>query len=440
MEDRLEALQCHFTWDLVSGRSKLLSLGDKLEDIGPEGGYSWLGHIYNLQGFVQHRLGFTDKARLLFCRAAEAFRQMRNTVSEEGPWLVVNYGNLAWLHHHLGEGAASRAYLSKADALLDEYPSPCEDELHPEVYAEKAWTLMKFGREQKLQAADCFRRATGMQPGRAEWNSSLVLALLSVVPSGGGELGAELWEKMRLAKERDPDNLYLAAVFLEACAKRGERSQDAARKLATRVLRTPPSSYSGIKPLLRLYRAHLSLDEAIDLAEELLERHPGERYLKRCAATCYKMKIFLDRDNPLERSMIIRAVGLHRDLEGLYPQSALKIKIDLANIYGESDRPAEADRIYAGLMESGLDPDGTQMLYNYYAKYVHFIRKDSYASIEYHMRAAEIPRRSIYRDDSVRTLERIKDRNRNQMCPKIAAFLGEVKGRAGDPSEARSGD
>ncbi|XP_049911329.1 interferon-induced protein with tetratricopeptide repeats 2-like, partial [Epinephelus moara] len=154
LESKLEALQCHFIWDLDPSRSKLLRLRDNLEDIGTEEGNSWLGHIYNLRGFIQYDLGFKEDAQSLFSKAAEAFRQMRN--ADEGPWLVVNYGNLAWLHHHLGEQAESQAYLSKVDALINKYPSPSQDELHPEICAEKAWTLMKFSAEQKQLAADYF--------------------------------------------------------------------------------------------------------------------------------------------------------------------------------------------------------------------------------------------------------------------------------------------
>ncbi|XP_067454255.1 interferon-induced protein with tetratricopeptide repeats 5-like [Thunnus thynnus] len=147
LEAKLEALQCHFTWDIDPSRSKLFRFSDKLEDISTEEGNSWLGHIYNLQGYIHCQLGFTEDAWRFFSRATEAFRWSRNTVSDEGPWLVVNYRNLAWLHHHLGEEEESQTYLSKVDALLKEYPSPSQDELHPEIYAENAWTLMKFGKD-----------------------------------------------------------------------------------------------------------------------------------------------------------------------------------------------------------------------------------------------------------------------------------------------------
>ncbi|XP_037651299.1 interferon-induced protein with tetratricopeptide repeats 5-like [Sebastes umbrosus] len=150
---KLEALQCHFTWDLDHSRNKLFRFRDQLEDIGTEEGNCWLGHIYNLRGFIQYKLGLTKDVQSLFNKAAEAFRQMRS--ADEGPWLVVNYGNLAWLNHHLGDQAESQAYLTKIDALMNKYPSPSQDELHPEIYTEKAWTLMNFSTDKKL-AEDYF--------------------------------------------------------------------------------------------------------------------------------------------------------------------------------------------------------------------------------------------------------------------------------------------
>ncbi|CAJ1059449.1 interferon-induced protein with tetratricopeptide repeats 1B-like [Xyrichtys novacula] len=426
LEAKLHALQCHFTWDLNPSRPKLFSLRDKLEDIGTEEGYSWLGHIYNLQGYVHFQLGFTADAQRFFSRAAEAFRQIRNTVSDEGAWLVVNHGNLAWLHYLNGEQAESVSYLSKVYDLLRTYPSPSQEELHPEICAEKAWTLMKFDTAEKLQAADYFQRALRMQPGTVEWHTSHVLALVNAFRNSNNELGADIVEKMKIAKHHNPENLYLAALHCEARAKRGIKIEVEARELARRVLRKPVSSYSGIKPLLRLYRMHLSMDEAIDLAEEAMERHPGERYLKRCAVVCYEMRIFSDRDNPLERSMIDRAMVLCKEVISLYPQSSLKRKISLANMYAETKNQAEADQIFNELLESSLDAEGAQMLYNYYAKYVHSLRKESYKSIEYHMRAAEIPFPSHYRENSIRTLQRIRDRNRNRMCGEITEFLAQL--------------
>ncbi|XP_044056665.1 interferon-induced protein with tetratricopeptide repeats 1B-like isoform X3 [Siniperca chuatsi] len=419
---KLEALQCHFTWDLDPNRFKLFRLRDKLEDIGTEEGNSWLGHIYNLRGFIQYKLGFTEDAQSLFSRAAEAFRQMRNT--DEGPWLVVNYGNLAWLHHHLGEQAESQAYLSKVDALMNTYPSPSQDELHPEIYVEKAWTLMKCIKDK--EAADYFERAIRMQPDMVEWHTSHMLALGSPFNFSNKELEANVLEKMRIAKEQDPESLHLAVHYLEQCAKKGERIKDEARELGRQVLRNPVISCSGMKALLWVYKKYVSVDEAIDLAEEALENHPDVRYLKSCVALCYKWKITSSEESRPEKSVIDRAISLHKEVISLYPHSSFDKKIDLANIYAKSNLD-KADGMYQELLKSDLEPKDKQMLYNNYAIYLNFYRQDRDRSITYHMKVVEIPQQSFYRKSSIRVLKKIKEKGRNQRCREIEEFLANLQ-------------
>ncbi|XP_073332475.1 interferon-induced protein with tetratricopeptide repeats 1B-like, partial [Pagrus major] len=425
LESKLEALQCHFTWDLDLSRSKLFRLRSQLEDIGTEEGNSWLGHIYNLRGYVQYKLGFTEDAQSLFNKAAEAFCQTRR--ADEGPWLVVNYGNQAWLHHHLGEQAESQAYLSKVDALMNEYPSPSQNKRHPEIYAEKAWTLMKFGADKKLLAANYFQRAIKMQPDMVEWFTSRVFAKAAVRANTG--LDAEMLEEMRIAKEQDPENLYLAAHYLRQNAETMEKEKVAeeARELAQKILMNPVSSYSGLKPLLWVYRNYVSVDEAVDLAEEALKHHPDVRFLKSCVALCYKSKIYCVRDGPPDQSMIDRAISLLEELISIYPEPSLMRKIDLANIYAKSNHSqAKAEQIYQELLESDLDPADKQMVYNKYAKYLHFVLNDSCRSAQCHMRAAEILIQSHFRRDSVTNLEKIRDRNWHQMRREVEEFLEKL--------------
>ncbi|XP_051231724.1 interferon-induced protein with tetratricopeptide repeats 2-like isoform X1 [Dicentrarchus labrax] len=424
LESKLEALQCHFTWDLNPGRSKLFRVRDKLEDIGPEEGNSWLGHIYNLRGYIQYKLGFTEDAQSLFNQATEALRLTRG--AEEGRWLVVNYGNLAWLHHHLGKQEESQAYLSKVDALMKKYPSPSQDELHPEIYAEKAWTLMKFSTDQKLLAADYFERAIRMQPDMVEWNTSRVLALESASYNEGPE--ADILQKLRIAKEQDPENFYLAAKYLEERGKKGESIEDEARELGRQVLRNPVSSYSGMKALLWVYRKYLSIDEAITLAEEALKQHPDVRYLKSCVALCYKWKIILSRDSRPNKNMIERAISLHEEVISLYPQSSLVKKIDLAKMYINSKySQAKADQIFQELLESDLEPADKQMLYTNYAYHLFYHLNDSDRATQYHMRAAEIPHESSFRERSIRVLTQIRDRKKDRMCREVEKFLSNLQ-------------
>ncbi|XP_074492445.1 interferon-induced protein with tetratricopeptide repeats 1B-like [Sebastes fasciatus] len=426
LESKLEALQCHFTWDLDPSRSVLLRRRETFEDIGTEEGNSWLGHIYNLRGFVQYKLGLTEDAQSLFNKAAEAFRQMRS--ADEGPWLVVNYGNLAWLNHHLGDQAESQAYLTKIDALKNKYPSPSQDELHPEICAEKAWTLMKFSGDKRQLAADYFQRAIKMQPDMVEWNTSHIIGLVKALKHSNKKFGADMLEKMRIAKEQDPENLYLAAYYLEQCAKKGQRIEDEARELARKVLRNPVSSYSGIKPLIRVYNHYISVDEAIELADEALENHPDERYLKRCAALCYKWEILFYRDSRPKQSMIDRGISLHKEAISLYPHSSLLKNVALADIYVKSNHDqAKVEQIFQELLERELEPADKQMLYNRYAKHVFHYRQEYQRSIQYHMKAAAIPHQSSFRGNSITTLEKIKAKGRNRKCREIEEFLANLQ-------------
>ncbi|KAM9796388.1 interferon-induced protein with tetratricopeptide repeats 1-like [Syngnathus typhle] len=431
LKTELESLQCHFTWKLNLQRSKLFLLRDQLEDIGVVEGYKWLGHIYNLQGYVSYRLGSSKDALAFFSMAAEALRQMRNTVSEEGPWLAVNYGNLAWLHYCMGEATQCQTYLSKVDSLGTEYPSPCPEELHPEICAEKAWALMKFGKDNTLVALQYFQRAIRMQPDMIEWHSSHVLALASTSKLYQSGLDGNAFEKLKVAKKHDPDNLYLATIYLAACAARGRRIEGEARQLAKEILKKPVSSYSGIKPLLKVFRVYLSMDEALDLAEEAVERHPGERYLKRCAAICYKKKVFSHRDIWPEPALVDRAVALYREVILLYRQSSLKRKLTLANLYVKSTHEqAKAAEIFEELLlhQGEQEPGDRQMLYNYYAKYLQSAQRERYKSIEYYMRAAAIQHPSVYRVNSIQILEKIRGRERNKMCREIEELLNNLQG------------
>ncbi|XP_012712260.3 interferon-induced protein with tetratricopeptide repeats 1 [Fundulus heteroclitus] len=422
LENSLKALQCHFTWNLDANRSKILRVKDKVEDIGTEEGNFWLGPIYNLQGFIQNQLGSPEEALSSFNQATETFQRQKH--ADEGPWLTVNFGNLAWLHHLMGEDEKSQDYLSKVDALQKK-----KEELHPEVCAEKAWTLMKFDKEKEQQAAELFQRAIQMQPDVVEWQSSRLIGLLSSIKHSDVPPDADVLEDLRVARAEDPENSYLAAVDLKQRAKRGERVEDEARELSEKILLDPVSSYSGIKPLLRIYRQTDSYDEAIDVAERALRTAPESRYLKRCAALCYKWKIVFSRDGRLNQSTYDRAISLLEDVIALYPGSSLPKEVDLASVWAKSGRGLKRpDQIFRDLLQRPVDPADQQIIYNGYAKYLNFDRKQWDESIRYHMKAAAINRDCFSRMNSIKTLERIRDRGRSRMCRQIQEFLENLEG------------
>ncbi|XP_020558232.2 interferon-induced protein with tetratricopeptide repeats 1-like isoform X2 [Oryzias latipes] len=418
---KLEALECHFTWVKETTRSQLLAKRVELEDIGTDEGNFWLGSIYNLWGFVLYELGSSKEAHRYFRKATETLQRLKK--EDEGPWLMVNYGNLAWLHHHLGEEAKSQDYLSKVEALKSK--SPCQEELHPEIYAEKAWTLMKFGKDNQLLAADYFQRSFKMQPHMVQWQSSRVIALSSAAKYWDTGLSDDVLQEIRTAREQDPENLYVAAVELKERGRKGESVKNEAETLGQKILLQPVSSYSGLKPLLRLHRELGSLDKAIVLTEEALERHPDERYLKRCAALCYKWKVLMFTADRADQRTIERAIKLHEEVVDLYSDTSFVKKIDLACVQAKSSQGREiAYQMFQDLLASrALDSDDKQLLYYNYARYLHFDCQDSNESIRYHLKSAEIQNSTFYGKLSVKLLQKICERGRSRMCPEIREFL-----------------
>ncbi|XP_067452211.1 interferon-induced protein with tetratricopeptide repeats 1-like [Thunnus thynnus] len=210
---------------------------------------------------------------------------------------------------------------------------------------------------------------------------------------------------------------------------KGEGIEDEAHELARKVLRNPVSSYSGLKELLWVYRKYVSADEAVDLAEEALEKHPGKRFLKWCAALCYEWRILFDRDSCVKQSKIQRAIRLHKEVIPLYPHpsSSLLKKIALANIHAKSNHGlAEAEQIYQKLLVSNLEPAEKQMLYHCYAKYLDFHQRDYNRSEEYYMKAAKIPCKSFFRENSIKVLMRIKKTNRSRRPRELEEFLANL--------------
>jgi interferon-induced tetratricopeptide repeat-containing protein 1 len=369
-----------------------------------------------------------------FGLAGEAFRQVRNPVTDDGPWLLVNYGNLAWLHYHREEWSESLAYLGKAEALLREYPSSIQGQPHQVVLAEKAWTLMNFGQDGKRSAVELFRKAIEVEPAcPVEWTTSHALALAMSSPpyASSPEQEADILETLRCAVEGDPDNLYIAVVYLGRRAMTDSKGiAEGARELTKKVLKRSQTSYSGIRPLLRVYREHVSMDEAIDVANEALARNPTKRHLKFGLANCYKSKILSDRDrdSPLIEDLRSRAIGLYEELCSLYPHSFLLGRITLASLYTQSRNPdiMKCDKIFRDLLKIDLEPAQRQMLYNKYAKFLHFSLQDRRRSIDYHMKAAEILHSSRFRRESIHILTQIKNSRMNRMCGEIGDFLAQL--------------
>ncbi|XP_060934049.1 uncharacterized protein LOC133010476 [Limanda limanda] len=293
----------------------------------------------------------------------------------------------------------------------------------PSLFVILTPTLMEFRGEKMRLADDYFQRAIRMQPDVVEWQTSHVLLLVNMAKHSETGVEEDLMEKLRRAKEQDPENLYLAAIYLLQLAKKGKPDQSGARELATKILRNPVSSYSGIKPLLWFYITFTSLDEAVALAEEALKLHPDERYLKRCVALSYKWKIW-EKNSRSSPSLIEKGIRAHEELISLYSDSSFMKRIDLVNIYAKSENTkAKAEEIFQQLLVEDLQTDEKQILFNNYAKYLYYNKQQCNLSNKYHMKAVDIQIKSVHQRNSIKLLEKIRHNEGNQNVDRFLSSL-----------------
>ncbi|XP_014879845.1 uncharacterized protein LOC106941366 [Poecilia latipinna] len=267
-----------------------------------------------------------------------------------------------------------------------------------------------------------------MQPDIVEWQSSYAILTAEFFNDRLKQLYADRLETLRCANEQDPDNLCLAALYLEARAKNGENVQDEARELAGKLKEKPANSYSGVSPLLSLNRKFKLEDDADESPDEALNQTPQQR----SDAESLTKKI-LSKGYELDNNEVNRAIRLWDEVIQNDPQPKLEDKITVASIQAKLDKE-KAEQIYKELLEQreDLDPAGKQMLYNFYAKHLFFMKYNSRESTEYHMRAAEIQEESKYRHASITELKKTltKETSRRNgdadLCKRIRELLARL--------------
>ncbi|XP_076141327.1 antiviral innate immune response effector IFIT1-like [Alosa pseudoharengus] len=259
-------------------------------------------------------------------------------------------------------------------------------------------------------------------PDRKEWHVGLAIAKYTVYFYKGNEsLRGETIETIKHAKTRDPDNLYISALYFIVLANVGKQKEETLREVHALTDHLNPG-LDGLGEIIYFLRVHDSLDSALQVAEEIVRRYPSKSRAKKQLATCYKWKIFESRGN-LDQELMRKGIGIYEEVISLYPYY-LKEKTVLADIYAESGNLQKADQIYMELLSKtgDLGSETLQLLYHSYANYLYWK-----ASIYYHKKAAEIPVESQERENSIRILRTIASRPTDPNCGEIRDFLSNLE-------------
>ncbi|XP_030635014.1 interferon-induced protein with tetratricopeptide repeats 1-like [Chanos chanos] len=425
LRSELEKLECHFTWSLESTSSKLQAVKELLESCSQINECQWQGQLYNFMGYILHSQGSSEEA-LTYLKKAEKTISDLCRPGELGPKLLVNQANLAWVHYHLGELQESQAYLRKVEKITEECSVLSKCTLHPEVNGEKGWTFVKFDLRLKREAIKCFTEALKGDPMRREWNRGLATAMVKAYPRPQvtPAIEAQILAQVKRARELDPDDQYLTALYLNSLSVAGQVT-DETKLEGERLAKRLTKNLDGLREALAFFRSSMSLDFAIEVAENVLESFPSEIYVKKQLAICYKWKVFmLKESNAEDQDWIQRATALHEEVISLRPHY-LRGKLALADIHARSGNIERADEMYEELLyrADDLELEDRQLLYSHFSTHLYWIKAARSKSIDYHMKVAEIPHSSRVRKNSIRILRDIIRKGMNERHGEIVDFL-----------------
>ncbi len=357
-------------------------------------------------GYIQQTLGSNTEALMNLHKAESVMQELGP--EEAGLRLQVNKANLAWVYFLMGEMDESKTYLEEVKSLQRMHPAPPECALHPEVSGEKGWTLVKFNKSKKRQAIDYLKMALKAEPERKEWHRGLAMAMSRAytIYDCSPELKAEIVKQLEIAHEKEPNNLFLHALYLEKLSEvHQEDNERQMQDLLEKTLETGDLKCLGT--IFRYFRT-ISVDKAIDAAERAREKFPTSNRALKYLAICKKWKVYSMKDDNMERRALARESSeLFEEVVRHYPDS-LRERVALASMHRYAGNRERANEIYKQLLseKDDLPPHSQQYIYYCYASHLYNCRRLD-DSIYYHMKAAEIPVNTVDKQKSIKILKKI---------------------------------
>ncbi|XP_069083981.1 interferon-induced protein with tetratricopeptide repeats 5-like [Pleurodeles waltl] len=347
LKERLEKLQCHFTWNLeeqdkfdVGHVKQTLIL--RLQHTP----YNNHSTFYALQAYTHQREGRYQEA-LDSLKTAEEFLGEGEQANLQGSKLVI-YGNYAWIYYHLCNYEMVEQYLNKSDTISEFLSNPSQStSIIPEISGIIGWSLLAIGFRYGERAASCFQVALSESPKNIEMCAGMAIALYAVATryGAGEELIEEAISKFKEIIHQEPIN-YECRAYLAQLLKNSDFGQ--AQELAEDVVQNSrdPEVLRNVAHVFlpnNLKRFQDILEKAISVGEDyyLLHRDLGTFYQKQLIRNTNKRRLPSESDISAGIQAYKRAIQL--------APHCFYAKIGLAEMYGISNQQVYQQEIYANL-------------------------------------------------------------------------------------------
>ncbi|XP_069044313.1 interferon-induced protein with tetratricopeptide repeats 1-like [Lepisosteus oculatus] len=415
LKAKLEKLECHFTWDLKKDLLDLKDLEDRLEEDIQfcSGKDKWISRVYSLLAYVKYLLAQHDEALRCLEKAEHFTRKNQENAYEKK--LIVTYGDFAWLHYELGEYSTAQGYLEKLQEMENKVSTSTTLVLHPEVFGEKGWSLLKFSREHYETAKECFEIALKEEPLENEWHAGYAIALTRMEGLGRRERREEdsrALVQLRHARQLDQQNAFVAILLALKLADYGH--VDEAKKLTEQTALTSQEDPQVIRYVVKFFREHGELDRAFEILEKALKLSPNSCFLKQQLALCCKWKVHLfvadKKHNKEEKNKFARwAIELYEEIMMLQSKY-LHLHTDLAQMYAELGNIEKAEEIFQTAFRRihQMNPVEKQALYLCYGNFQVYYRQSALDAIPWYKEAVKLPCTSREREKCIKKLKQIR--------------------------------
>lgn len=411
LKAELHKLECHFTWELNKEDLDLTDLLNRLEqhvDFNL-GGKVGLAQTYNSLGYVKYHLGSPQDALVFLQKCVEVTREYREKDCDK--WLIVPYGNLAWLQYHMKCFSECESYLEKIRGIAQKFPDSALG-LHHEVIGEKAWALFKFSRKYYNQAKECFEKALEQDPMDPQWNCGYAFVLNRIESRHSSAPDSPTIKQLRQAVYTNPDNDELKAILALRLAQ--SKEYDEGEGLMEEALEGSPNAPNVIRYVGKFLRAFGSVDRSIALLKRALEKSPTSAFIHHQLGLCYKSKttdLKCKGSAGTEIQRLRSQCIYHLDKATELKPGFVIAMTELAVQYSEDGKLDRADELFQQTLQIAKEKnEGLQQLYLHYAEFQQYRRRSLPTAITYYMECLTIDEDTTDGKKSAKHLSKINER------------------------------
>ncbi|XP_072882856.1 interferon-induced protein with tetratricopeptide repeats 1-like [Hemitrygon akajei] len=447
LKEKLDQLQCHFTWRPQKETIDVEDVMFKLQD-SINMNMKYKAQSYNQLAFLNCLQGNCEEAIQNLKEAEKILRENHKDEFERRS--IITYGNFAWVHYHMGQLTEAQSYLDKLEMICKPLSDgPRYTAMIPEVYGEKGWSLVSSAGEYYEEAKECFAKALEQDPDNTEWIMGYATALYRLESMSGTPESRDQSQSVKYFRrvlELDPDDA-MAMVLLALKLKRLRQNEEANKLVEQALQRTSDLPYV-LRYAAKYYRQRGFVERAIELLKQALDLTPHSGFLHHQLGLCYRSKLKYTHSrycrNPVfqQNPVLINLCKYHFEKAFEHrPRLFIQAKLDFAGICITNGEHSRAEEIYSRLVELvDIRPENMQSICLEAGLFELHQKRSETNAVHLFLKGAKIECNSRERGKCRMNLEECIDRKlsvnaRDSKALGIKAILYQLDGNMGGATE-----